>query len=233
MIESPRRAWRQHLEHTFLLFLLRGFFFRLDHGFHRQNPVRVVAHLRLLRGDSAIEFQNSFFVLGVVNASRQGPDLLHPAEQHLIGVRVVGLTLRRLVQHVLADAQGIAGLALAVVDHAVVTDDLGRRRQALDPAGPNGVVHGVDVGGDDAGEGEVVHETAHVSRAHDRVNLLIGLEDLLLHLLKLLDPGQRLHDGLHEIGRVDNGNSSGLTFRRWTHDGHHDDCHRYQRALYV
>ena len=39
---------------AFLLFLLRGFFFRFDHGLHRQDPVRVVAHLGLLGGDPAI-----------------------------------------------------------------------------------------------------------------------------------------------------------------------------------
>jgi hypothetical protein len=218
VVEGPRRAGGQHLQDAFLLFLLRGFFFRFDHGLHRQDPVRVVAHLGLLGGDPAIEFQNPFFVLGLIDAGRQGSDLLHPSKQHLIGVRVVGLALGRLVQHVLTDPQGIAGLAFAVVDHAIVADDLRRRRQTLHPAGSNGVVDGVDVGGDDAGEGEVVQETAHVARAHDRVNLLVGLEDLLLHLLELLYPGEGLHDGLHEIGRVDDRNSSGLGFRLRTND---------------
>jgi hypothetical protein len=151
MIKGPRRAGGQHLQDTFLLFLLRGFFFCLDHRFHRQNSIRIVADLSLLRSDSTIEFQNPFFVLGRINTGCQGPDLLHPSEQHLIGVRVVSLTLRGLVQHVLADPQGIAGFAFAVIDHAVVTDDLGRCGQALDPTGSNGVVHGVDVGGDDPG----------------------------------------------------------------------------------
>ena len=109
----------------------------------------------------------------------------------MIGVRVVGLTLRRLVQHVLTDPQGIAGFALAVVDHAVVADDLGRCGQALNSARPNGVVHGVHIGGDDPGQGEVVHETTHVARAHDRIDLLFRLEDLLLHLFATR--------GLHQV----------------------------------